>query len=151
MLRRRGNWRSASENIDIDTKEEAVKAKEGQSQQGVGVSGGKRTNPLGWRGLRNACNGKEINIPTVNEQLLRSWRMSIYEGLQGSDPEVLWWWGAPPHSLYLSSRSAAARRSERRLSKDELQCSRWKNKKKEVLALGPFFSSILKRPTVLRV
>lgn len=36
------------------------------------------------------CIGKEINIPTLNEQLLRCRGISIYEGLQGSDPEVLW-------------------------------------------------------------
>lgn len=35
------------------------------------------------------CIEQEINIPTLNEQLLQAAGLSIYEGLQGSDPEVL--------------------------------------------------------------
>lgn len=70
------------------------KLEEAGALVGVGLSGANtQTCEWGWGGGEKKlqkCIGQEINIPTLNEQLLLSWGMSIYEGLQGSDPEVLW-------------------------------------------------------------
>lgn len=59
-----------------------------ETQQGLN-SLGQKHKPTGGEWAQK-CIGQEINIPTLNEQLLHSWGMSIYEGLQVSDPEVLW-------------------------------------------------------------
>lgn len=58
-----------------------------ETQQGL-VSLGQTHRPVGGEGAQK-CIGQEINIPTLNEQLLHGWGMSIYEGLQVSDPEVI--------------------------------------------------------------
>lgn len=69
------------------------KLEEAGASVGVGLSRA-NTQTCEWGGggekKLQKCIGQEINIPTLNEQLLLSWGMSIYEGLQGSDPEVLW-------------------------------------------------------------
>lgn len=84
MLRRGGNWRCGSRKRDIETKEEAANAREGQRLNRGWTFWGKHTNLFGGEWAPK-CIGQEINIPRLNEQLLHSWGMSIYEGLQVSD------------------------------------------------------------------
>lgn len=77
---------------------------------------GQTHKPKGGSGKKlQKCIEQEINIPTLNEQLLQTMGMSIYEGLQGYDPEVLRFVILPlSPSLHLSSRSMPALLSQRR-------------------------------------